>query len=120
MLAFWPSLIQVSLTIILSVIAYVFFDVTIAKSAFLGGLVVIIPYMYFAARMKPVLGNSDSGSFLRAIAIAEVGKLILTAVCCAVVFVWVKPLNGLSFFACMTLVYFIGHMSLIFVTKDTN
>jgi F0F1-type ATP synthase assembly protein I len=120
LLAFWPSIIQLSLTVFLSVTAYVVFDDVIAKSVFLGGLAVVIPYLYFAARMKPVLGNSDSGSFLRAIAIAEVGKLILTAVCCTVVFVWVKPLNGLSFFACMTLVYLIGHMSLIFVTKDTS
>lgn len=120
LLALWPGLVQIGLTLLITVVAYFAVNGLGAKSAFLGGLVVIIPYAYFAARMKPVLGKSDSRSFLRAIAVAEVGKLILTMACCAVVFVWVKPLDGLSFFISMAIVYFISHMSLILAIKNTT
>lgn len=119
-LMYWPSVIQIVFTLVISVTLWLALDVVSAKSALLGGMVVIIPYLYFAARMQPLLGKSDSGKFLRAIAIAEIGKLILTAVCCAVVFVWVKPLSGLAFFASMVVVYFSGHMSLIFVIRHTT
>jgi F0F1-type ATP synthase assembly protein I len=42
--------------------------------------------------------GGDSAVFLRTAMLAEFGKLVLTGVLCAVVFIWVKPLAGGFFF----------------------
>jgi F0F1-type ATP synthase assembly protein I len=45
--------------------------------------------------------GSDSTRFLGTAALAEFGKLVLTGVLCALVFIWVKPLAPLWFFVGM-------------------
>jgi F0F1-type ATP synthase assembly protein I len=60
--------------------------------------------------MRKLGGNSVD--FLRTAVIAEFGKLVLTGVLCAVVFIWVKPLAAGFFFLGMIGVLIAGWIGL--------
>ena len=62
-----------------------------AYSSLCGSLVVYLPGLLFTLLVARKMG-ADSASFLGTAAVAEFGKLLLTGVLCALVFVWVKPL----------------------------
>ena len=68
-----------------------------AYSSLFGSLAVYIPGLLFTVLVIRKLGG-DSAVFLRTAALAEVGKLVLTGILCAVVFIWVKPLAAGFFF----------------------
>ncbi|MEE8482668.1 MAG: ATP synthase subunit I [Acidiferrobacterales bacterium] len=84
-----------------------------AYSSMFGSLAAFIPVLLFALVVTPKIG-SDSVTFLRTAVIAEVGKILLTALICVVVFVWVKPLAPGWFFTGMATVLFSGRLGLIF------
>ena len=71
-----------------------------AYSSLLGGMAVFIPGLVFSLLVVRKLGGS-SASFLSAVALAEVGKLFLTGLLCAGVFIWIKPLAAGWFFTGM-------------------
>lgn len=66
-------------------------------SSLFGSLAAYLPGLLFTVVVMRKMGG-DSAAFLRAAAIAEFGKLALTGVLCAVVFIWVKPLAAGFFF----------------------
>ena len=68
-----------------------------AYSSFFGSLAVYVPSALFTVLVMRKMGG-DSGAFLRTAVLAEFGKLALTGVLCAVVFIWVKPLAAGFFF----------------------
>lgn len=68
-----------------------------AYSTLFGGLSVYLPGVVFTLMVMRKLG-ADSSSFLRTAVLAEFGKLALTGVLCAVVFIFVKPLAPGFFF----------------------
>ena len=74
-----------------------------AYSSLFGGIAVFIPGLVFCLLVVRKLGGS-SASFLGAVAMAEVGKLFLTGLLCAAVFIWVKPLAAGWFFTGMIVV----------------
>jgi ATP synthase protein I len=69
-----------------------------AKSALLGGLTVVIPNGFLAARL---LGGRDSSAkaLLRSAWIGEAGKLVLTALLFGVIFAAIRPLSAPAVFA---------------------
>jgi F0F1-type ATP synthase assembly protein I len=71
-----------------------------AYSSLCGSLVVYLPGLLFTLLVARKMG-ADSASFLGAAAVAEFGKLLLTGVLCALVFIWVKPLAPMWFFVGM-------------------
>jgi F0F1-type ATP synthase assembly protein I len=71
-----------------------------AYSSLCGSLAVYLPGLVFTLLVARKIGD-DSGSFLRTAALAEFGKLFLTGLLCALVFIWVKPLAPAWFFAGM-------------------
>lgn len=83
-----------------------------AYSSMFGSLAAYIPALLFALLVVPKFG-ADSAIFLRTAAIAEVAKLILTALICMAVFIWVKPLAAGWFFAGMAAVIFSGRLGLL-------
>ena len=83
-----------------------------AYSSIFGSLAAFIPSLGFALLVTPKIGP-DSGAFLRTVAIAEVLKLLLTALICSVVFIWVKPFAAGWFFAGMAIVIFSGRLALL-------
>jgi F0F1-type ATP synthase assembly protein I len=68
-----------------------------AYSSLFGSLAVFLPGLLFTILVVRKIGG-DSAAFLRTAMLAEFGKLALTGVLCAVVFIYVKPLAGGFFF----------------------
>ncbi len=82
-----------------------------AYSAILGSLAVFVPVLFFTLVVTPKIG-SDSAVFLRTAVMAEVGKILLTALICVVVFIGVRPLAAGWFFAGMVVVLFSGRLGM--------
>jgi F0F1-type ATP synthase assembly protein I len=68
-----------------------------AYSSLFGSLAVYLPGLMFTVLVMRKIGG-DSAVFLRTAMLAEFGKLALTGLLCAVVFIWVKPLAAGYFF----------------------
>jgi len=68
-----------------------------AYSSLFGSLAVFLPGLVFTILVLGKIGG-DSAAFLRTAMLAEFGKLALTGVLCAVVFIYVKPLAAGFFF----------------------
>lgn len=86
-----------------------------AYSSIFGSLAAYLPALLFALIVMPKFGG-DSATFLRAAAIAEVAKIFLTALICAAVFIWIKPLAAGWFFTGMAVVIFSGRLGLLLKT----
>lgn len=86
-----------------------------AYSSMFGSLAAYIPALFFALVLVPKFG-SDSATFLRTAAVAEVAKIFLTGLLCAAVFIWIKPLAPGWFFTGMAAVIFSGRFGLLFKT----
>jgi len=84
-----------------------------AYSSLFGSLAAYIPALLFALLVVPKFG-ADSAAFLRTAAVAEVAKIFLTGLLCALVFIWVKPLAAGWFFAGMAAVIFSGRLGMLF------
>lgn len=68
-----------------------------AYSSLFGSLAAYLPSFGFTVLVMRKMGG-DSTAFLRTAVLAEFGKLALTGLLCAVVFIWVKPLAAGFFF----------------------
>lgn len=80
-------------------------------SAFFGSLAAYLPGALFVLLVARRLGG-ETNAFLRAAALGEFGKLFLTGLLCAVVFIWVKPLAAGWFFTGMLTVMVMGWIGL--------
>jgi ATP synthase protein I len=83
-----------------------------AYSSLFGSLAAFIPALIFSILVASKFGN-DSAVFLRAAVMGEAAKLLVTALICMAVFLWVKPLAAGWFFAGMITAIFIGYLGLI-------
>jgi ATP synthase protein I len=88
-----------------------------AYSSLFGSLAVYVPGLLFTIAVMRKLGG-DSAEFLRTAALAEFGKLALTAVLCAAVFIWVKPLAPGFFFLGMIGVLSAGWFGLALLYRE--
>jgi ATP synthase protein I len=68
-----------------------------AYSSLFGSLAAYLPSLGFSVLVMRKIG-SDSAVFLRTAVLAEFGKLVMTGLLCAAVFIWVKPLAAGFFF----------------------
>ena len=84
-----------------------------AYSSMFGSLAAFIPALFFALVVAPKFGP-DSAAFLRTAVIAEVVKILLTALICMAVFIWVKPLAAGWFFTGMAVTIFSGRLGLLY------
>ena len=71
-----------------------------AYSSLCGSLAVYLPGLLFTVLVGRKLGAS-SVAFLSTAAWAEFGKLLLTGLLCALVFIWIRPLAPVWFFTGM-------------------
>jgi F0F1-type ATP synthase assembly protein I len=83
-----------------------------ATSSLLGSLAVYLPGLMFTVVTARRLGG-DTAAFLRTAMLAEFGKLLLTGVLCALVFVFVKPLAPGFFFLGMIVTLAVGWAMLV-------
>ncbi len=100
-----------TLVMVLLAIVLVLVSPVAAYSSLFGGLAVYLPGLMFAVLVVRKIGG-DSAAFLGTAALAEFGKLALTGVFCAVVFIWVKPLAAGYFFLGMISVLIAGWVGL--------
>ena len=86
-----------SLAVVLLTLVLLLVSPVAAYSSLFGGLTVYLPGLVFTLLVVRKIGQ-DSAAFLGTAALAEFGKLVLTGVLCAVVFIWIKPLAAGFFF----------------------
>lgn len=67
-------------------------------SALLGGAVAVLPNAFLAARLLMPASGESARAMLRAAWLGEIGKLLMTAVLFAAIFVAVRPLSALAVF----------------------
>lgn len=88
-----------------------------AYSSLFGSMSVYIPGLLFTVLVMRKLGG-DSADFLRTAMLSEFGKLALTGILCAVVFIWVKPLAAGFFFLGMIGVLAANWVGLAFLFRE--
>ena len=88
-----------------------------AYSTLFGSLAVYVPGLLFTVLVMRKLGG-DSAAFLRTAVLSEFGKLTLTGVLCAAVFIWVKPLAAGFFFLGMIGVLMANWFGLAFLFRE--
>ena len=88
-----------------------------AYSSLFGSLAVYLPGLVFTILVVRKIG-SDSAAFLRTAMLAEFGKLALTGVLCAVVFIYVQPLAAGFFFLGMIGVLIANWIGLALTFQD--
>ena len=97
-----PMFRVIVLQAVMAVLAGLLFGVTqgwsAAYSAWLGGVTAVLPNMYFTYKAFQYFGARSIGAIVQSFWAGEMGKLILTAVLFAVLFLGVKPLNVLAVF----------------------
>jgi len=101
-----------SLVLVLLAFALLLVSPVAAYSSLFGGLAVYVPGLIFTVLVVRKIGG-DSAAFLGTAALAEFGKLALTGLLCAVVFIWVKPLAAGYFFLGMISVLIAGWAGLV-------
>ncbi len=106
----WSPRIQ-SLVMVLLALVLLLVSPVAAYSSLFGGLAAFVPGFMFTLVMVRKIGG-DSAAFLGTAALAEFGKLALTGLLCAVVFIWVKPLAAGYFFLGMISVLIAGWVGL--------
>lgn len=92
-------------------IGLILYDPVAAYSSLFGSLAAFIPALFFARIVVPKAG-SNSAAFLRTAVLAELGKLLLVALICVAVFVWVKPLAAGWFFVGMAVTVLSGQLGM--------
>ena len=68
-------------------------------SALLGGVAVVIPNAFLAARLLQPSGDQSAKAMLRSAWLGEIGKVLLTALAFGVIFGFVRPIEPLAVFA---------------------
>ena len=100
-----------SLTGIVLALALLLLGPVAAYSSLFGSLAVFLPGLVFTALVMRKMGG-DSTTFLGTAAFAEFGKLALTAIICALIFIFVKPLAAGFFFVGMIAVLVVSWIGL--------
>lgn len=103
------------------VIAVVFLlaeGVSAAGSALLGGLIALLPNIYFALKTFRYFGAQSAVSITLSLWTGEMGKYVLTVAMFVFVFVVIKPNNLVALFVSYFLVLIVSSLGLILVKKS--
>ena len=90
---------QIGAGLALAITGFWISGVVAAYSAMLGNLVCVVPNTFLGLRIIAGGAGGDARALLRASWLGAIGKLVLTAALFTVVFVLVKPLGPVWFFA---------------------
>lgn len=96
----------------------VFLGFVAGYSGFLGGLIALLANLYFAYKAFRYFGARSVRAIVQSFWAGEMGKLILTAVLFALVFVGVRPLEPLALFGGYLLVLGTGASALLLVKNN--
>jgi ATP synthase protein I len=86
-------------------------------SGLLGGLIALLPNIYFAYKAFRFSGARAAQAIVRSFYAGEAGKLIFTSALFALVFTGVKPLNPLSLFGVFMLTQGVGWFAPLLIKK---
>ena len=89
-----------------------------AYSAWLGGLTALIPNVYFTYKAFQYFGARSITAIVQSFWAGQAGKLILTAVLFAVLFMGVKPLNVFAVFVGYILVQMTSAAASLLLTES--
>lgn len=92
------------------------FDFILAYSCLVGGLIFILPNLYFAAKVFRYSGAQMASRVAQSFYRAEAGKFVLSLVLFAVVFSVLKPLNIVALFLTYLLLT-VTNSVLVFIYK---
>ncbi len=117
-----PMFHVIVLQTLMSVLVGLFFGLiqgwTAAYSAVLGGLTALIPNMYFTYKAFQYFGARSIAAIVKSFWAGHAGKLILTAVLFAVLFLGVKPLNVFSLFVGYIMVQMTSAVGSLLLTES--
>lgn len=91
-------LVQVCVSFVAALAFWAGMDATAGKSALLGGIAVVIPNGFLAARLLRPSRDESVTAIMRSAWIGEIGKLLLTVLLFAAIFGAVRPLEPLAVF----------------------
>ena len=86
------------LILLTAIVSYRFY-IVICYSVLLGGLIFLVPNIYFAICSFRRNDESTGSTILRNFYKGEAGKFLLSSIGFAVAFTLVSPINGLALFA---------------------
>lgn len=104
-------ILQVLITVLICGLCYGMGGLLAAKSALLGGLVVILPNAYFAWRALRYNQTRSAAAVLGSMYAGELGKIALSAVMFALVFKFVETLAIETFFIVFAIVLISGALA---------
>jgi len=108
---------QSAVTVLIGLLFWLLQGWQAAYSAWFGGLTAVIPNVYFTYKAFQYFGARSMVAIVQSLWAGEMGKLILTAVFFAVLFLGVKPLSALAVFVGYILVQMTSVTSLL-LTKS--
>lgn len=92
-------LVQTCVSFVVAAVLWASVGAAAAMSALLGGVAVVVPNAFLAARVLAPNCDVSARAMLRAAWVGEIGKLLLTAVLFGVIFGLVRPVEPLAVFA---------------------
>ncbi|MCQ4313972.1 F0F1 ATP synthase subunit I [Pseudomonas stutzeri] len=117
-IAVFPVLLtQLALLLAAAVVLWQWIDHVAGYSGLLGGLIALLPNIYFAHKAFRFSGARAAQAIVRSFYAGEAGKLIFTSVLFALAFAGVKPLNPLSLFGVFMLTQGVGWFAPLLIKK---
>jgi ATP synthase protein I len=92
-------LVQVCVSLVSAAVFWGWMGGVGAVSALLGGVAVVIPNAFLAARLLRPTRDESLTAIMRSAWIGEIGKLLLTVLLFAAIFGAVRPLEPVAFFS---------------------
>lgn len=106
---------QMAMTALVALSSALLQGIVAGYSALCGGLLALLPNMYFAFKAFRYFGARSSQAIVQSIWAGEMGKLILTAVLFALVFMGVEQLDVAALFVAYLLVLAVSAAALLMV-----
>lgn len=114
---FRALIVQASVSVLLASVLAITAGWIAAYSMLLGGTIALIPSAYFTYKAFKYYGARSIAAIVQSLWAGQFGKMVLTAVLFALVFITVKPLGVAALFAGYVVVQLSGLISL-FVMKN--
>jgi ATP synthase protein I len=90
---------QVCVSLVVTAVLWAWMGEVAGISALLGGVAVVIPNGFLAARLLQPSRDDNARAMLRSAWLGEIGKVLLTALLFGVIFGFVRPIEPLAVFA---------------------
>ena len=110
--------IQVLVTLTLAFFFMVFQSLNAGFSALLGGMITLIPNIYFALKAFRYFGAQSSVAIILSLWTGEAGKFVLTAALFILVFLAIKSIDVVALFVSYFLVLMVSSFGLLLVKKS--